>query len=111
LALALQTELPLDRLLNYVDALEQEAGRVRVRRGRYDSRTLDIDVVMYGDLKGLHQGREWPSDDIHTEAHVLLPISEVAGCKKHPTSGLDFEQMWRNFDQGQQTLERVDLAW
>lgn len=110
LAMAVQTELSLDQLLDYVDALEREAGRVRVQRGRYDSRTLDVDVVMYGDLTGKHKGREWPSDDIDKEAHVLLPISEVAGCQRHPRTGLEFGQLWHNFDQDKQALKRVYIA-
>lgn len=110
LAVAVRTDYTLDQLLAYTDALEQEAGRVRLRRGRYDSRTLDVDVVMYGDLIGQHLGREWPSDDIEKDAHVLLPLSEIAGCERHPVTGLEFEQLWQNFDQGQQTLERVDIA-
>jgi len=111
LALSLETDYSLDQLLAYTDALETAAGRVRVRRGRYDSRTLDVDLVMYGDLQGQHEGREWPSEDISKDAHVLLPISEIAGKQKHPTLGVEFEQLWREFDQGEQTLERVESIW
>lgn len=110
LAVAVKTDSSLDQLLAYTDSLEQQAGRIRVRRGRYDSRTLDVDVVMYGNLIGRHQGREWPSEEIDKEAHVLLPLSEIAGCERHPVTGLEFEQIWHDFDQGQQMLERVDIA-
>lgn len=111
LALSLSTDLSLEELLRYADALEQEAGRIRVRRGNYDSRTLDIDVVMFGDLLGTHKGREWPSEDIQDNAHVLLPMSEIAGNEKHPALGVKFEQLWKEFDQGDQRLKQVKPIW
>ncbi|MFT5571756.1 MAG: 2-amino-4-hydroxy-6-hydroxymethyldihydropteridine diphosphokinase [Cryomorphaceae bacterium] len=111
LALALNTTMSLADLLEYTDELEKEAGRVRVYRGRYDSRTLDIDVVMFGDLQGLHNGREWPSEDINENAHVLLPMSEIAGEKRHPALGIRFNQLWQEFNQDAQQLTRVERFW
>jgi 2-amino-4-hydroxy-6-hydroxymethyldihydropteridine diphosphokinase len=103
--------MSLADLLDYTDELEKEAGRVRVYRGRYDSRTLDIDVVMFGDLQGMHNGREWPSDDINENAHVLLPMSEIAGEKRHPSLGIRFNQLWQEFNQDAQQLTRVERFW
>ena len=111
LALSLETSLSLQEVLDYTDALEKEAGRIRVRRGRYDSRTLDIDVVMYGDLSGEHAGLEWPSDDINENAHMLLPISEIAGGLIHPTLGVKLSKLWREFDHDELILERVEWEW
>lgn len=111
LALSLTTSLTLDELLDYTDALEQEAGRIRAYRGCYDSRTLDVDVVMFGDLQGVYEGREWPSEDIQDNAHVLLPMSEIAGNHKHPALGVKFSQLWKEFDQQGQTLQKVDRLW
>lgn len=111
LAVAIETEQTLGQLLDYTDELEKQAGRVRVYRGRYDSRTLDIDVVMFGDLQGVHQGREWPSTDIDENAHVLLPISEIAGNTKHPKLGIDFTQLWRESKLRKQPLTRVEQIW
>ena len=111
LALSINTQLSLEALLDYTDALEKEAGRIRIRRGRSDSRTLDIDVVMYGNLQGKHAGREWPSADINENAHVLLPISEIAGGRIHPALGVKFSKLWREFDHDELTLERVEWVW
>ena len=111
LAISIRTELGLDKLLRYTDALEKEAGRVRVCRGNFDSRTLDVDVVMFGDLIGEHKGRQWPSKDIQDNAHVLLPMSEIAGNCTHPTSGIKFSQLWKEFDQADQRLKRVEKTW
>lgn len=111
LAVAVDTDMTLSQLLDYTDNLEKQAGRVRVYRGRYDSRTLDIDVVMFGDLQGVHKGREWPSEDISENAHVLLPMSEIAGNTIHPSLGVRFNQLWRDFKHRDQALKRVDQIW
>ncbi|MEM7357650.1 MAG: 2-amino-4-hydroxy-6-hydroxymethyldihydropteridine diphosphokinase [Pseudomonadota bacterium] len=111
LVLSIQTDLSLTEILQYADRLEQEAGRVRVRRGRFDSRTLDVDVLMYGDLSGQHAGRDWPSADLDDNAHVLLPMSEIAGDVPHPSSGVKFEQLWQNFELKDQALRREQETW
>lgn len=111
LAVAVETDKTLSQLLGYTDELERQAGRVRVYRGRYDSRTLDIDVVMFGDLQGVHKGREWPSEDINENAHVLLPMSEIAGDEIHPSLGVRFNQLWRESKFYDQPIKRVAQIW
>jgi 2-amino-4-hydroxy-6-hydroxymethyldihydropteridine diphosphokinase len=46
--LLLSTTLAPHELLHAVQAIEEKAGRVR--SGRWDSRTLDIDIVRYGNV-------------------------------------------------------------
>ena len=111
LVVVVETELGLGQLLEYTDRLEQEAGRVRVYRGRYDSRTMDIDVLMYGDLQGHRHGREWPSEDIQENAHVLLPLSEVAEKKLHPVLGVSFNQLWLESGFSKKGLKRIEQNW
>lgn len=110
IVLSITTGLSLAEVLTYADSLEQEAGRVRVRRGRFDSRTLDVDVLMYGDLAGEHEGRIWPNQDLKENAHVLLPMSEIAGDLEHPVIGVSFDQLWQEFNKDGQDLQRVDQA-
>ena len=111
LAIALKTQYSLGELLRYTDGLEKEAGRIRVCRGNYDSRTLEVDVVMFGNLTGEHKGRQWPSEDIQDNAHVLLPMSEIAGDRKHPALGVNFSRLWKEFDAPGQRLKQVEQTW
>ena len=111
MAIMLKTDFSLGELLRYTDTLEKEAGRIRVARGNYDSRTLDVDVVMFGDLTGEHKGRQWPSEDIHENAHVLLPMSEIAGDRDHPALGVNFARLWKEFDSAGQRLKQVKQTW
>ena len=111
MAIMLKTDFSLGELLRYTDTLEKEAGRIRVARGNYDSRTLDVDVVMFGDLTGEHKGRQWPSEDIHENAHVLLPMSEIAGDRDHPALGVNFARLWKEFDSAGQWIKQVEKTW
>jgi len=111
MAIMFKTDFSLGELLRYTDALEKEAGRIRVARGNYDSRTLDVDVVMFGDLTGEHKGRQWPSEDIHENAHVLLPMSEIAGDRDHPALGVNFARLWKEFDSAGQWIKQVEKTW
>lgn len=112
LAIKLTTQMTLAELLSYTDQLEQAAGRVRVQRGNFDSRTLDVDVVMYGDLVGTYEGRVWPAADLRDYGHVLKPLAEIAQHSKDPFTGNTFEQLWdqfegkREFEKASQTFER-----
>ena len=98
LAIQISTELNLAELLNYTESLEQAAGRVRVKRGNFDARTLDVDVVVYGDLVGLHEGKIWPAEDLKDYGHVLKPLAEIAEQAKDPLSGHTFKQLWDQFE-------------
>lgn len=111
LAIALKTDFSLGELLRYTDSLEKDAGRIRVSRGNYDSRTLDVDVVMFGNLTGQHKGRQWPSEDIQDNAHVLLPMSEIAGDRAHPALGVNFTQLWKEFNSVGQRLKQIKKLW
>ena len=108
LALAVKTNRPLQDLLEYADNLEQAAGRVRVSRGSFDSRTLDVDLLMYGDLKGKHCGKRWPAQDIEKEAHVLKPMVDIAATVRHPVSGRRFQSIWREYNQENVSLIEVE---
>ena len=111
LALSLETRQSPQELIEYANQLERSAGRVRVSRGRYDSRTLDVDLVMYGDLCGLHYGRAWPSNDINEAAHVLRPMVDIAPNKYHPVSGKTFYSLWNEFVGNRSHLTQVGDVW
>lgn len=111
LVIAFETDRPLRNLLAFAKALEQEAGRTRVRRGRFDSRTLDVDLVMYGSLEGQHCGQKWPADDILQAAYVLKPMVDVAGSARHPVLGRSFRSLWKEFDQQAVPLTKLDRDW
>jgi len=96
------TTKPLDGLLELSDKLEQAAGRVRVKRGLYDARTLDVDIIMY-------DGKLLTSEDVTQHAHVLLPLVDLIGDFLHPTLGVNFKDLWDSFDDARQQVWKANL--
>ena len=111
LALTFKTEKSISELLSYADNLEHKAGRDRVARGRFDSRTLDVDLLMVGNFIGQQAGYSWPSGDIDTVAHVLCPMADIAGDEVHPVSKRRFTSLWQDFDKCQMDLIQVPPVW
>ncbi len=65
--------------------LEQAAGRRRPFAGA--PRTLDIDIVLYGDVKMHEPGLEIPHPRWKERAFVLWPLMEIAPEVLDPETG------------------------
>jgi 2-amino-4-hydroxy-6-hydroxymethyldihydropteridine diphosphokinase len=75
----LETELAPRELLDALLLLERDNGRTREFRNA--PRTLDLDLLLYGDLQHHEHGLTLPHPQMHTRAFVLLPLLEIApGC-------------------------------
>ncbi|WP_222564811.1 2-amino-4-hydroxy-6-hydroxymethyldihydropteridine diphosphokinase [Novilysobacter antarcticus] len=76
----LRTELPPQALLRALLEIEREAGRVRLDDGsdRWGPRTLDLDLLLYGDRVVDEPGLTVPHPHLHERAFALLPLLEIA---------------------------------
>lgn len=91
----------------WLSALEDRHGRRR-DLPKFADRTLDIDILLFGDRVGRFDGLELPRDEILKYAHVLRPLADLAPDLVHPRTGRSIAAHWRDF-QGPDTLEAV--AW
>jgi 2-amino-4-hydroxy-6-hydroxymethyldihydropteridine diphosphokinase len=82
-ALQIQTTLSAKALLNYYLNIEARFGRERIIR--WDARTLDIDLLLYGDEVVAKHGLKIPHPRMHLRRFVLVPLVEIAGHVIHPT--------------------------
>ena len=75
MAVLLETSLSAEELLDLCLAIERESGRER--RERWGPRTLDIDILTYGDAI-IDQARlQIPHPRIPERAFVLTPLAEI----------------------------------
>ncbi len=104
------TALPPQRLHAELRAIEDANGRVR-GAGKFSARTLDIDVLTYGDQRDATGGKPLPRDEITRYAFVLKPLADVAGDERHPVLGRTYGELWAAFDgPGRDRLRVVPLA-
>jgi 2-amino-4-hydroxy-6-hydroxymethyldihydropteridine diphosphokinase len=76
-AVALDTTLSARELLDRLLAVEQRFGRVRVP-GERAPRTLDLDLLLYGDETIDEPGLTVPHPRLHERRFVLEPLAELA---------------------------------
>jgi len=74
------------RLYAALTAIEARFGRER--RERWAPRTLDLDIVAYGDRVGVFGEVTLPHPRTHERTFVLAPLAEIAPDWRHPETGL-----------------------
>jgi 2-amino-4-hydroxy-6-hydroxymethyldihydropteridine diphosphokinase len=81
-AVAMRTELMPRTFLSRVMAIEQQMGRRRVQpKG---PRTIDIDILLFGNAVISAPQLEVPHPAMHERRFVLEPLAEIAAEARHP---------------------------
>ena len=78
--------------------LEERHGRTRQSQ-KFSSRTLDVDLILYGDKIFGDPDLRLPREEITRYAFVLEPLAEIAPERTHPLSGKSYRQLWAEFDK------------
>jgi 2-amino-4-hydroxy-6-hydroxymethyldihydropteridine diphosphokinase len=72
-----ETELAPRELLDLLLAVERELGRVREGSPRFGPRTIDLDLLLYGDEEIEEPGLTVPHPRLHERRFVLEPLVEL----------------------------------
>jgi 2-amino-4-hydroxy-6-hydroxymethyldihydropteridine diphosphokinase len=73
----IDTWLTPEALLAELQAIERQHGRVR-NGTRWGPRTLDLDLLTFGDRQISSKGLMVPHPEMHRRAFVLVPLADVA---------------------------------
>jgi 2-amino-4-hydroxy-6-hydroxymethyldihydropteridine diphosphokinase len=100
---AVSTPMRPCSLLQVLEQLEVQAGRLKSQKGRRVPRPLDLDIVDYkGAICNWKRGRPLPAKRVvlpHPEAHkrafVLLPLSSILPHWHHPVFGLTAAELMK----------------
>lgn len=98
---------PLQPLRNQLKAFEDAYGRDRTLP-KFSSRNLDLDILTYGNLFGVHEGLELPRADCFLHSYVLRPLAELRPHHIVPGRTLTWEQLWEGFVLHAQPLRLVE---
>ncbi|MGL9769348.1 MAG: 2-amino-4-hydroxy-6-hydroxymethyldihydropteridine diphosphokinase [Sodalis sp. (in: enterobacteria)] len=74
---ALDTSLAPEMMLDHIQAIELQQGRTR-KVHRFGPRTLDLDILLFGERIIATPRLTVPHYDMHNRAFMLYPLAELA---------------------------------
>ena len=98
---ALETSLAPHALIHQLLAIEKEFGRDRSNSIPNGPRTLDLDILLMGDLEIRDPGLELPHPRLDERAFVLVPLNEIAPHLSVAGRGKTVQQMLEDLHQTQ----------
>jgi 2-amino-4-hydroxy-6-hydroxymethyldihydropteridine diphosphokinase len=110
LVVGIETQLAIPSLSDALKKIEDDNGRCR-QGPKFSPRTLDIDILTYGDFVGVDHGITLPRAEITQNAFVLLPLAGIAPEEKHPQLNKTYAELWQAYDRASQSLWPVDFVW
>jgi len=109
-AAILETAWSLPELENWLHTLEDNHGRIRDGK-RYGNRSLDVDVVYYGQAVIDEAGqRRIPRPEIK-HAFVLKPLADIAPTFIDPVCDLSILELWQQHADYGLAMDVVSLAY
>jgi dihydroneopterin aldolase/2-amino-4-hydroxy-6-hydroxymethyldihydropteridine diphosphokinase len=92
-----QTFLSPHEIFSFMNQCEQEANRKRYIP--WGPRTLDLDMIFYGDDVISEERLTVPHPDMQNRDFVLRPLNEIAPYMRHPITGLTVNQMLKQLEE------------
>lgn len=105
-AARIRTDWAVGQVKQWLTDLENAHGRDR-SQPKFSDRSLDIDILFFGDQHGTVDDLELPRDEILKYAHVLKPMADLAPDLIHPGTGRTLADHWERFE-GDRSLTVLD---
>ena len=110
LVVAMDTDIPVGALSYALREIENNNGRVRAG-SKFSARTLDIDILTYGNDVGLIDGIELPRDEITKYGFVITPLVDIAANELLPGSDRTYQVIATELSLNEKELWPVEFRW
>ncbi|MGH8189618.1 MAG: 2-amino-4-hydroxy-6-hydroxymethyldihydropteridine diphosphokinase [Steroidobacteraceae bacterium] len=98
LAVRFATDLPAAKVKQRLEEIEEQCGRPRAAP-KWAARTMDLDLLMYGDAVSDDPALRLPRPDLVRRAYMLRPLADIAPDLEHPTLHQTMRELWQGFEQ------------
>jgi len=109
LVVGLDTDLAPLEISNILRDIEADHDRTRGKE-KFESRTLDLDQLLYGDLVMQMEGVNVPHADILRYNFVLKPLADLAGDFEHPEEEKTIQDLWEEYE-GNEEMKLVEYQF
>lgn len=92
----IETSLSAEELLIFTQSVENQLGRIRSEH--WAARTIDIDILLYGDNVIESSNLQIPHPYMKERRFVLLPLLEIESDIKDPITGILYEDILKKCD-------------
>jgi 2-amino-4-hydroxy-6-hydroxymethyldihydropteridine diphosphokinase len=106
LVVGFETRNELADVLAVLHAIETQCGRPR-EAPKWAPRSMDLDVLLFGDRVGEFPGAKLPRSDLLKRAYMLGPLAEIAPDVRHPTADATIGELWARFDRAAHPMNVV----
>jgi 2-amino-4-hydroxy-6-hydroxymethyldihydropteridine diphosphokinase len=103
-ALRVETSLSPHQLLSELQRIETGIFG-RKRTVRWGPRSIDLDILFYGDLTVAGEELTIPHPRLHERRFVLVPLVEIAPDLVHPGTGRSLAEILDNLDTNEQVVK------
>jgi len=104
---ALETRLTPGSLLDVLKGIEAAMGRERSER--YGPRSVDLDILFYGEVVLSEPGLDVPHPRLAERMFVLAPLTEIRPDFVHPVLDLTISQLLSALKTDKKVVKRPDL--
>ncbi len=108
LVVGFETASDIDEIETQLKDIEFQFGKKQSEIS-YCPRTLDIDLLLYGDL--ICDKHELPRADVVKYAFVLKPLCDLVPDLIHPVENKTMSTLWGKFDTSAQEINRITQSF
>jgi len=108
LVVGFESAKPVHDVTQTLHRVEENCGRPRLA-AKWAPRSMDLDILLYGDAVIEEPGLRVPRADLTTKAYMLRPAADLAPEMMHPTLGQTLGELWKAFDASGHSMQVVEL--